>query len=91
MAASTIHTRKECTANSSCMSQSEINLIYLQRAVEKFCNHPVSVVGCSRTDSGVHALNFVAHVDLQKKPDSQGVVCTVNNIVIIPVTINFTI
>ncbi|MBI3505323.1 MAG: tRNA pseudouridine(38-40) synthase TruA [Proteobacteria bacterium] len=42
----------------------------VQEAVEgafaKFCGHEVDVVAAGRTDSGVHAMGQVAHVDLDK-------------------------
>ena len=42
--------------------QGEIELAFL-----KFLGHPVNISGSGRTDSGVHALGQVAHVDLKKK------------------------
>lgn len=38
----------------------------LARAVEGFCGERVTVFGAGRTDSGVHALGQVAHIDIQK-------------------------
>ncbi len=37
----------------------------LQNAVEKLFLRPVKVSGCSRTDSGVHANEYICHLDLQ--------------------------
>ena len=33
----------------------------LEKALSKTCGHPVKVVGCGRTDAGVHALNYCAN------------------------------
>jgi len=33
----------------------------LETALEKICKHPVKVVGCGRTDAGVHALRYCAN------------------------------
>lgn len=38
----------------------------LEDAVEKLCGARVDVIGAGRTDSGVHALAQIAHVDLPK-------------------------
>lgn len=35
----------------------------LQKALAKLYNEPISVVGCGRTDAGVHAEQFFAHFD----------------------------
>ena len=43
----------------------------LTAAIAAFCGEPVSLRGAGRTDTGVHALGQVAHVDLAKdwRPD----------------------
>ncbi len=33
----------------------------LEKALSKICEHPVKVVGCGRTDAGVHALRYCAN------------------------------
>ncbi len=43
----------------------------LERAVQRFCAEAVCVEAAGRTDSGVHALGQVAHVDLDKATDAE--------------------
>jgi tRNA pseudouridine38-40 synthase len=54
--------------------QRQISGFSVQQAVEeafaKFVGHPVATVAAGRTDSGVHAIGQVAHVDLDKDWDA---------------------
>ncbi len=43
----------------------------LETAVQRFCAEAVCVEAAGRTDSGVHALGQVAHVDLDKATDAE--------------------
>lgn len=36
----------------------------LEKALGTICRHPVSVTGAGRTDTGVNAINYIAHFDL---------------------------
>ncbi|MBR5354885.1 MAG: tRNA pseudouridine(38-40) synthase TruA [Alphaproteobacteria bacterium] len=45
----------------------------LQDAIFKFCGEKVTVYGAGRTDAGVHAINMVAHFDLEKEQDAETV------------------
>lgn len=55
--------------------QRQENFVSVQQAIEesmqKFTQHPVTVFAAGRTDTGVHALGQVIHVDLEKdwKPE----------------------
>ena len=61
--------------------QVQPNGISVQEALctagEKFFGFPVAVTGCSRTDSGVHALGFCAAVSPRDKALSRTEWCTV--------------
>ena len=39
----------------------------LEAAIEKFCGETVTVFAAGRTDTGVHALGQVAHIDLERE------------------------
>ena len=39
----------------------------LQKAIFNLCKEKLIVTGAGRTDSGVHALEQIAHFDLKKK------------------------
>jgi len=39
----------------------------LERAFSLFFGLPLSVTGAGRTDSGVHAVNYVAHIDIEER------------------------
>lgn len=39
----------------------------VQKALSKICGHPVKVVGCGRTDAGVHALRYCANFHTDSK------------------------
>lgn len=50
----------------------------LERACEKLDGAPVIVYGAGRTDSGVHAVGQVAHIDLQTPRDPEKVMNALN-------------
>ena len=45
----------------------------IEKAVTAFCGETPRVFGAGRTDTGVHALGQVGHVDLQKDTDASTV------------------
>jgi len=53
--------------------QRQINAHTVQAEIEDafqlFLKYKVNVVGCGRTDAGVHSKNYIAHFDLEKKAD----------------------
>ena len=50
----------------------------LQDAIYKFCGENVVVYSAGRTDAGVHAINMVAHFDLEKEQDAETVMRALN-------------
>ncbi len=50
----------------------------LQDAIFKFCSEKVIVYGAGRTDAGVHAINMVAHFDLDKEQSPDTVMRAMN-------------
>ena len=45
----------------------------IEAAIKAFCGEAVTVTGAGRTDTGVHALGQVAHVDIEKDTDAETV------------------
>jgi tRNA pseudouridine38-40 synthase len=50
----------------------------LQDAIFKFCGEKLTVYGAGRTDAGVHAINMVAHFDLDKEQNPETVMRAMN-------------
>lgn len=50
----------------------------LEKCVSKVLNHPVTIIGCSRTDTGVHANQFCFNVHTESKITTTGFVRGVN-------------
>lgn len=50
----------------------------LETAVHKFCGETVAAYVAGRTDSGVHAVGQVAHIDLEKQTDEKTVRDAIN-------------
>lgn len=50
----------------------------LEKALTKVCEHPIKVVGCGRTDSGVHALRYCANFKTDCKIPTDRVPLAVN-------------
>lgn len=50
----------------------------LEEAIEKFARHKVTVFAAGRTDTGVHALGQVVHVDLERQWDAAKVAESAN-------------
>jgi tRNA pseudouridine38-40 synthase len=52
----------------------------LETAIQQFARHPVKLFGAGRTDTGVHALGQVAHVDLESDWPPEKIVEAANGI-----------
>ncbi|MCL2629286.1 MAG: tRNA pseudouridine(38-40) synthase TruA [Alphaproteobacteria bacterium] len=50
----------------------------VEEALFKFCGERVSVVGCGRTDAGVHAERMPAHFDIEKNQDAERIRAALN-------------
>lgn len=50
----------------------------LQDAIFQFCGERVTVFSAGRTDAGVHALNMVAHFDLEKNQEPETIMRALN-------------
>jgi tRNA pseudouridine38-40 synthase len=64
--------------------QKQPNASTVQETIEDrlyclFAKQPMPIVGCGRTDSGVHASQFFFHVDLPKKYNTNELVYKLNN------------
>lgn len=42
----------------------------IEQAISKLFNESIEIVGCGRTDAGVHATQYFAHFDTEKEMDS---------------------
>ena len=65
--------------------QRQPNQISVQEEIENAftklnSNQPISIVGCGRTDAGVHANKYIMHVDLQEIRDNQQLIFKLNRI-----------
>jgi tRNA pseudouridine38-40 synthase len=65
--------------------QKQPNQISVQEEIESAfsklnSNKPISVIGCGRTDTGVHANHYVLHVDLEKVKDLNQLIFKLNRI-----------
>src|SRR5688500_12175878 len=52
----------------------------LENALNMILREPVEIVGCGRTDAGVHARNYTAHLDLNGKHVIDKVIYQVNSV-----------
>lgn len=39
----------------------------IQKKLSQICNHPIEIMGCGRTDTGVHASEYTAHFDFHSE------------------------
>ena len=52
----------------------------LEEALSTLLRQPIAVVGCGRTDTGVHASDFYVHFDLKDPKDFKDLVFKLNNL-----------
>lgn len=76
----------ELSYNGACFSgwQRQINAPTVQQTIEEALSlvfkKPIEVVGCGRTDSGVHAKSFFAHFDTETSFDQTALTFKLNSI-----------
>lgn len=51
----------------------------LEEALTTLLRQPIAIVGCGRTDTGVHASDFYAHFDADANVDTKDIVFKLNN------------
>lgn len=51
----------------------------LEEALTTLLRQPIAIVGCGRTDTGVHASDFYAHFDAEANVDTKDIVFKLNN------------
>src|SRR5688500_880144 len=61
----------------------------IEEAFSTILREPVEIVGCGRTDAGVHARKYTAHFDANVISDSAKVLYQVNSILPEDISINF--
>lgn len=52
----------------------------LEEAFSKILRDPIEVIGCGRTDTGVHAKKYIAHFDSDALPDIEKLLYQVNSV-----------
>jgi tRNA pseudouridine38-40 synthase len=52
----------------------------LENAMTLYLRTPISLVGCGRTDTGVHARDYIAHFEILDVPDLKSAVYRINKI-----------
>ena len=60
----------------------------LEETFALILRQPVEIVGCGRTDTGVHARNYVAHADVVDFPLTDKVVYQINAVLPLDISVN---
>lgn len=75
-----------------CGWQRQPNAMSVQQTLEEafalILRQPVEMVGCGRTDTGVHARNYVAHADVVDFPLTDKVVYQINAVLPLVISVN---
>ncbi|MBK9734054.1 MAG: tRNA pseudouridine(38-40) synthase TruA [Saprospiraceae bacterium] len=59
----------------------------IEKAISTFIRHEIKIVGCGRTDTGVHAINYFAHFDYDGMLNSEDLVFRLNKMLPIDISI----